>query len=71
MVRRQFGRPVFFNNDANAYLRYTLAESLNPKMSIRLMHSGPGTFWTNMDGKSFNLLLPVPGGEIKAGGKEK
>jgi hypothetical protein len=49
-----------FQGDPNAYLRYTLAESLNPKMSIRLMHSGPGTFWTNMDGKGFNLMMPAP-----------
>jgi hypothetical protein len=49
-----------FGNDGNAYLRYTLAESLNPKMSLRLMHSGPGTFWTNMDGKGFNLMMPAP-----------
>jgi hypothetical protein len=55
-----------FQNDPNAYLRYTLAESLNPKMTLRLMHSGPGTFWTNMDGKGFNLFLPAPGGEKKA-----
>jgi hypothetical protein len=50
-----------FQNDPNAFLRYTLAESLNPKMSIRLMHSGPGTFWTNMDGKNMSLMMPAPG----------
>lgn len=49
-----------FQNDPNAFLRYTLADSLNPKMSIRLMHSGPGTFWTNMDGKNLNMMLPAP-----------
>lgn len=48
-----------FQNDGNAHLRYTLAESLNPKMALRLMHSGPGTFWTNMEGKGFNLMMPA------------
>src|SRR5262249_20659356 len=52
-----------FQNDPQAFLRYTLAESLNPKMSLRLMHSGPGTFWTNMDGKGFNLFMPAPGAD--------
>jgi len=51
-----------FQNDGNAFLRYTLAEQLNPKMVLRLFHSGPGTFWTNMDGKSFNLMVPAPTG---------
>jgi len=60
-----------FQNDANAYLRYTLAESLNPKMSLRLMHSGPGTFWTNMDGKNLQLLMSAPGAEKPKTGNEK
>ncbi|MBL8799376.1 MAG: hypothetical protein JNM56_36170 [Planctomycetia bacterium] len=50
-----------FQNDPNAFLRYTLADSLNPKMSVRLMHSGPGTFWTNMDGKNLSLMMPASG----------
>jgi len=54
-----------FQQDPNAFLRYTLADTLNPKLSLRLMHSGPGTFWTNMDGKGFNLFLPAPGAEKK------
>jgi len=49
-----------FQSDGNAFLRYTLAEQLNPNMVLRLFHSGTGTFWTNMDNKNMNLMLPVP-----------
>jgi hypothetical protein len=49
-----------FQNDTQAFLRYTLAEQLNPQMTLRLFHSGAGTFWTNMDGKGFNLMFPAP-----------
>ncbi len=52
-----------FGNDGAAYLRYTLAQQLNPKLSLRLFHSGPGTLWTNMDRKGVNMFLPLPGGE--------
>jgi hypothetical protein len=48
-----------FQNDGNAYLRYTLADQLNPKMVLRLFHSGQGTFWTNMGDKNMQLLLPA------------
>jgi hypothetical protein len=48
-----------FQNDASAFLRYTLAEQLNPNMVLRLFHSGAGTFWTNMDNKSMSLMLPA------------
>jgi hypothetical protein len=50
-----------FQGDGDAFLRYSLAEQLNPQLRLRLFHSGPGTFWTNMDGKGMNLLLPAPG----------
>jgi hypothetical protein len=52
-----------FRNDANAYLRCTLAEQLNPNLVLRLFHSGPGTLWTNMDSKGMNFMMPVPAGE--------
>jgi hypothetical protein len=55
-----------FQNDNNAYLRYSMAEKLNDKIILRLFHSGPGTLWTNMDGKGVNLLLPAPGGTAPA-----
>lgn len=48
-----------FQGDGNAYLRYTLADQLNPKMVLRLFHSGQGTFWTNMGDKNMQLLLPA------------
>jgi hypothetical protein len=50
-----------FKNDNEAFLRYTMADALNPKLVLRLFQSGPGTFWTNMDGKGpgINLLLPT------------
>ena len=55
-----------FANDGNAYLRYTMAKELNPKMVLRLFHSGPGTLWTNMGDKNMNLLMPVPGADKAA-----
>jgi len=48
-----------FQDDNDAFLRYSLAEQLNPKLMLRLFHSGPGTLWTNMGEKSFNLFLPA------------
>lgn len=50
-----------FQNDGDAFLRYSLSQQLNPKMILRLFHSGPGTFWTNLEGKGVNLLLPAAG----------
>lgn len=51
-----------FQNDGNAYLRYTLADQINPKLQLRLFHAGPGTFWTNMGDKNMQFLLPAAGG---------
>jgi hypothetical protein len=56
-----------FQNDGNAFLRYALAEQLNPNLVLRLFHSGPGTFWTNMDGKGMNFMMPLPGTTPKMG----
>ena len=28
-------------------------------MILRLFHSGSGTFWTNLEGKGINLMLPA------------
>ena len=55
-----------FQSDSNAYLRYSMAEKLNEKMVLRLFHSGPGTFWTNMSNKNMNFLLPVPSNGISS-----
>jgi F0F1-type ATP synthase membrane subunit b/b' len=50
-----------FQSDADAFLRYNLAQQLSPNLVVRLIHSGAGTFWTNLDGKGLNLLLPAGG----------
>ena len=50
-----------FQNDGSAFLRYSLSEQLNPKIVIRLFHSGSGTFWTNLEGKGISLMLPATG----------
>jgi hypothetical protein len=51
-----------FSNDADAFLRYTMAQELNPNMVLRLFHSGPGTFWTNMGDKNLSLMMPIAQG---------
>ena len=54
-----------FQNDGNAYLRYTLADQLNKDVILRLFHSGPGTFWTNLGDKNTTLMLPVAPADAK------
>ena len=54
-----------FRNDAQAFLSYTLAKELDPKLVMRLFHSGPGTLWTNMGEKGVSLLLPAPAAAAK------
>jgi hypothetical protein len=56
-----------FKGDGEAYLRYTLAQQLNPNIRVRLFQSGPGTLWTNMGDKSMNLFMPMPNGSGKTG----
>jgi hypothetical protein len=60
-----------FQNDGSAFLRYSLAEQLNPKLALRLFHSGQGTLWTNMEGKGMNLMFPAPTAGPKAPAGEK
>ncbi|MBI2827456.1 MAG: hypothetical protein HYX69_22505 [Planctomycetia bacterium] len=62
-----------FGNDGEAFLKYSLAQELNPAMVVRLFQSGPGTFWTNMDGKGLNFMLPAGGAQpaAKATGDQK
>ncbi len=61
-----------FQGDGNAFQRYNLAEQLNPKLVLRLFHAGPGTFWTNLDCKSMNLMLTPPSqAESKTSKEEK
>jgi len=50
-----------FQDNGDAFLRYSLSEQLNPKMVLRLFHSGSGTFWTNLEGKGISLMLPATG----------
>lgn len=51
-----------FQSNGDAFLRYTMAQELNPQMILRMFHSGPGTFWTNLDhqNKPMSLMLPMP-----------
>jgi hypothetical protein len=51
-----------FENDGNAFLRYAMSEQLSPNLVLRLFHSGPGTFWTNMEGKNMSFIMPAAGG---------
>ncbi len=48
-----------FQQDADAFLRYSLADKLNPKLVLRLFHAGSGTFWTNLGDKNLSLMLPT------------
>jgi uncharacterized membrane protein YqiK len=52
-----------FQNDGNAYLKYSMAEQLNKDLKLRMFHSGPGTFWTNLGDKNMNLMMQMPAGE--------
>jgi hypothetical protein len=54
-----------FQNDGAAYLRYTMADQLNKDVILRLFHSGPGTFWTNLGDKNMTFMLPAPGADAK------
>jgi hypothetical protein len=60
---------VFGRDGGDAYLRYTLAQQLNPKLQLRLFQSGQGTLWTNMGMKNMNFMLPL-GGEVKGPGEK-
>ena len=53
-----------FQNDGAAYLRYTLADQLNKDVILRLFHSGPGTFWTNLGDKNMTFMLPAPSATV-------
>jgi hypothetical protein len=64
----QLKRDVF-KDDGEAFLRASLAEQLNTNLQLRLFHSGAGTLWTNMDGKSVNLLMQAPGTAPASGDK--
>jgi SPFH domain / Band 7 family len=52
-----------FEGNGDAYLRSAAAQQLNPKLNLRIYQSGPGTFWTNLDGKGFNVMVAPPWGQ--------
>jgi hypothetical protein len=54
-----------FGRNGEAYLRYSLAQQLNPKLVLRLFHSGPGTLWTNLGDKKLSLMLAPPAAAAK------
>ncbi len=54
-----------FGREGDAYLRYTMAQELNPNMRLRLFQSGPGTLWTNMGDKNMNLFMPLSTSDTK------
>jgi regulator of protease activity HflC (stomatin/prohibitin superfamily) len=56
-----------YEGDVHAFLKASLAEQLNPKITLRLYQSGPGTFWTNLGDKSVNLMLQAPNVQPKNG----
>jgi hypothetical protein len=42
--------------DSKAYAWMTFAENLNPDISVRILHSGEGTLWTDLNGDSLGKL---------------
>lgn len=38
-----------FKGDADAFARYTFAQALADDLQVRLVQTGPGTFWTDLD----------------------
>lgn len=55
-----------FKGDGDAFARYTLAESVGEDLSIRLVETGEGTLWTDLD-KSTGLGAPLLDAARKAG----
>ena len=49
--------------DASTLADLKFVESLGPDLSIRVLHSGEGTLWTDLKGPS--LALPQPGGKAR------
>ena len=38
-----------FKGDADAFARYTFAQALADDLQVRLVQTGEGTFWTDLD----------------------
>lgn len=61
-----------FKGDGDAFARYTLAESVPDDLSIRLVETGEGTLWTDLDktsGLGAPLLDMTRKGKQEEGGK--
>jgi hypothetical protein len=53
-----------FQSNPDAFLRYSMAQQLNPNMMLRVFHAGPGTLWTNLGNKNMTFMLPAPGAGV-------
>lgn len=47
-----------FKGDSDAFARYTLAQSISDEMEIRLIETGPGTLWTDLE-KASGISAPL------------
>ena len=52
--------------DPSLWADLTLADSLNPKLGIRVLHSGEGTLWTDVKGAT----LAIPAQPAKESAKQ-
>ena len=57
-----------FKGDGDAFARYTLAESVPDDLTIRLVETGEGTLWTDLD-KATGLGAPLLDAARKSEGK--
>lgn len=48
-----------FKGDSDAFARFTLAQSISDDLQIKLVETGPGTFWTDLDRSAGGVLGPV------------
>lgn len=48
-----------FKGDSDAFARFTLAQSISDDLQIKLVETGPGTFWTDLDRSASGALGPV------------
>lgn len=53
-----------FQSNPDAFLRYTMAQQINPNLMLRVFHAGPGTLWTNLGNKNMTFMLPAPGASV-------
>lgn len=59
-----------FKGDGDAFARYTLAESVREDLTIRLVETGEGTLWTDLD-KSTGLGAPLLDATRKAASEKR